>query len=243
MKLELGLRRRRRTVWIGLVIVALLTLSHLGGVLWAGSPGNNKDGMATTSKKKQLQDESNDENADSLRLPPIQDMAELFHSSSTRQQDLLTTTKKQRVQRGKPAPSPATVANSKTVTPATITNQVPPSTTTNTAAATATSTTSRPTAAPMQSLPPVPIVQPPPSFHFDLDDDPSDGCTNATQLPANISKIKAQWSDNMFKPQISMDNLMEIVQAGMNPGRLAADSDSPERRIAMCKLRREGNYA
>jgi hypothetical protein len=73
-----------------------------------------------------------------------------------------------------------------------------------------------------------PPPPPPPSFNFTIDK--PDGCT----VPANV---EATFSD--FPKQISLYNIMEILQAGANPG-VASRS---EERHAVCKFRRFGNYA
>ena len=73
---------------------------------------------------------------------------------------------------------------------------------------------------------------PPPSFNFTIDE--SDGCTPETEPHPNATAV---FSD--YPREISMEHLMEVMQAGVNPG----DQSYSRRRIAMCKLRRYGNYA
>lgn len=209
--LQYGKLFRRRTTFIGL-LVAIVTISRFSSVF--RNPATTNSVVVRTSEQL--------DGTGQEQQQPIKDIESLFgksYSAGTGEKDSVDTSPS--------LPSLPRVQEtvSKTI-PATKTAPAPK------APAPKASPPLPPAVVSKQPMPPLPSP-PPPSFNFTIDE--PDGCDKATAVPPNV---KAVFSS--FPRKISMDNLIEVVQAGLNPG--AANFPEGKPRIAMCKTRQYGNY-
>lgn len=88
--------------------------------------------------------------------------------------------------------------------------------------------------------PPTAPKGPPPPSSFNFAIGKPEGC----ELDLSLNNVTAEFSS--FPQKISLNDLMEVVQAGQNPGRPDQGDDDVHHhktRVAMCKLRQNGNYA
>jgi hypothetical protein len=208
----------RRSSLVAL-FVAILTIYHLGNDL-VRSPASLTSSSAFFSwsavDKRPSSSKTNDEMFEDIPSGPAKDVKSLFdefHASIAVQGN----------QGGKhPKPTPPAVPPRPPPSPPAVkpaTTSSPPSAATALSKKTSTGSS---------------LITLSPSFNFTIPE-ASDGCTTNETKPSE--NAKAVFSD--YPTAIAMNNLVEIMQAGISPG----DIEFTGRRIAMCKLRRYGNYA